>query len=62
MVAELTVVARDDEKTLKKKFLIYEDFVMTEEDATIKQCVEETLENFDGSPDNVRIFITMDMT
>ena len=42
MVSELTVVVKDEEKNLRKKFLIYETYTVDENDPTIKNCIEET--------------------
>jgi hypothetical protein len=61
MVSELTVVIKDDEKTLRKKFLIYDVYQVDENDSMIKECIEETLKNFDGSPDKVSVKISMDL-
>jgi len=61
MVSELCVAIKDDEKTLRKKFLIYEDYQVNELDPMITKCINETLENFDGEPASVKITITMEM-
>ncbi len=57
MFSELKVTIKDDEKSLNKKFTIYETYTIDENDPTIKQCIEETLENFDGTPDSVKVTI-----
>ncbi len=62
MVSELTVIIKDEEKTLKTKYLIYETYEISLENPTIKDCVEKTLENFDGNPSNITVKIEMDMT
>lgn len=59
MVSEVTVSIKDEEKTLKKKFLIYEPFVVSENDTTIKSCIEETLKNFSSEPSNIKVRINM---
>jgi len=61
MVSEVTVSIKDEEKTLKKKFLIYEQFIVSENDSTIKACIEEVLANFIGEPAKVTVKITMHM-
>lgn len=56
--SELTVVIKDEEKTLRKKFLLYEAYQATAEDAVIQRCIAETLKSFEGSPSDVRIKIS----
>ena len=60
-VSEICVVIKDEEKTLRKKFLIYDIFQVSEDDQTIKDCIKETLENFDGEPSSIKVIITMDL-
>ena len=59
MVAELTVSIKDEEKTLKKKFLIYDPFHVSEDDPTIKDCINETLKNFSSEPSNIKVRISL---
>lgn len=61
MFSELSVTIKDDEKRLNKKFPIYETYQVDENDPMIKQCIEETLENFDGTPDSVKVTIVMEL-
>lgn len=61
MVSELTVIIKDAEKSLRKKFLIYETYQVSDQEPKIKACVHETLENFDGEPTDVQIKISMEM-
>jgi uridine kinase len=62
MYSELSVTIKDDEKRLNKKFMQYEVFTVSDEDETIQRCIKETLENFDGTPDSVKITITMELS
>ncbi len=57
--SEITVTIKDDEKSLKAKYLIYEDFVVSCDDDTIKRCIAETLLSFQGEPSEVRIRINL---
>jgi hypothetical protein len=61
MLSEITVSIRDEEKTLKKKFLIYESYRVSEDDLTIQSCIQETLKNFSSEPSKVTVKITMHM-
>lgn len=61
MVSELTVIIKDEEKNLKKKFLLYEPFEVNENDAIIKYCIKETLENFGAEPSHISIRINMEI-
>jgi hypothetical protein len=59
MVSELTVIMKDEEKTLRNKSLIYEDYMVDSEDPIIRQAVEQTLKIFGAEPDSIKISITM---
>jgi adenine/guanine phosphoribosyltransferase-like PRPP-binding protein len=61
MVSELKVTIKDEEKKLDKKFLIYDTYTTDENDPMIKQCIYETLENFDGEPEKVIVTIKIEM-
>lgn len=61
MFSELKVTIKDDEKRLSKEFPCYELITVDENDPFIKQCIEETLENFNGTPDNVKVTIIMEI-
>jgi hypothetical protein len=58
---EINVTIKDDEKRLNKKFPVYEIVTTDENDPIIKQCIEETLKNFDGTPDDIKVIITMEI-
>lgn len=60
--SELKVTIKDCEKTLKKDFSSYEVYQVNVNDPFIKKCIEETLDNFDGKPDDITINIKMDAT
>jgi hypothetical protein len=62
MLSELTVIIKDDEKSLRKKFIIYDEITTSEVDPIIKDCIDQTLANFNGDPDHIEIKISMDFT
>jgi hypothetical protein len=59
--SEITVTIKDEEKTLKAKYLIYEPYQISYDDDTIKRCIAETLKNFTGEPSDVRIRINFSL-
>ena len=61
MFSELSVTIKDDEKRLNKKFVIYEVYSVDDNDPIIQDCIKETLENFDGTPDSVKVTITLEI-
>lgn len=61
MFTELTVIVKDSEKTLRKKFPVYEVYQCDPNDQIIKNCVEETLVNFGAEPEHIEVKITMDI-
>lgn len=61
MVSELTVTIKDEEKNLRTKYLIYETYTTDENDPIIKDCIEKTLENFDGEPSDITVNIKLEI-
>lgn len=61
MVSEITVAIKDEEKTLRTKYLIYNIYAVDEEDPVIQECVKKTLENFSGDPDQITVTIKMEL-
>lgn len=61
MVSELTVTIKDEEKTLRTKYLSYDKYSIDENDPYIQQCIDETRKNFQGEPKDVYVSIRMDI-
>ncbi len=61
MACTLTVRIKDSEKSLKKDFLLYEQFTVDQDDTIIKGCIEETLAEFNGEPDDVFVTIKLEI-
>jgi len=61
MVSELSVTIKDEEKSLTKKFLEYDNYMVDENDPIIQNDIEETLENFDGEPIDIIVKIKMEI-
>ena len=59
MQSEITVIVKDDEKTLRIKHLIYDDYTISEDDPVIKECVDSTVKQFDGDATDIQIKINM---
>lgn len=56
MSIELRISIRDEERRkLSKEFLIYEEVTLKMDDPIIKKCLDETLDEFKGIPDTVKI-------
>lgn len=60
-VSEITVVIKDDEKSLRAKYLIYAEYTVSHDDEIIKKCIAETLKSFDGEPNDVKIRINFSL-
>lgn len=58
---ELTVTLKDDEKRTTHKFLIYDEISVRSDDPIILNCLSEAKKSFDGSPDSVKLKITMEL-
>lgn len=59
MPSELTVIIKDSEKTLRKKFLAYDKYCVDRDDPYIKDCIEDTIKDFQADPEKINLKITM---
>jgi len=59
MSIELRVIVRDDERKLTKDFNIYEKVSLAEDDPVISRCIKEVVQEFQGTPDDIKIKATM---
>jgi len=59
-MSELTIVLKDEHRTYRQKFLVYQPYCIDVEDEYILQCIEEAKKNFDGEPDSIQIKIHME--
>lgn len=58
LTTEITVTLKDDERTYKEKFLIYEVFSFHTDDSILKACVEKAKQGFKGEPSEIKIKAT----
>lgn len=62
MSLELTITLKDEERTYKQKFLVYESVTFSvENDPIIMKCILEARKNFEGEPEDVVVRATMVM-
>ena len=61
MSCQIKVIVKDEEKTLRKKFLIYDPVSVDDQDPIIRQCVNEVLKNFDGEPSDISVKIDLEI-
>jgi hypothetical protein len=59
MSSELTIIIKDDEKTLRTKTLIYDEYAVSENDPLISKLVETAKRNFDGTPTDIIVRIQL---
>lgn len=59
MPSELTVIIKDSEKTLRKKFLAYDKYYVDRDDPYIKDCIEDTIKDFQAEPEKISLKINM---
>ena len=57
--SEVTIIIKDEEKTLRKKHLIYETYTVDEDDPILAECLRQTEKEFEGDPTDIQIKITM---
>ena len=58
---EITVILKDDSRTIRQKFPVYEKIICSEDDPVIKICILEAKKNFDGEPTDISIRINMEI-
>jgi hypothetical protein len=56
-VSEITVILKDESRSYKQDFLIYEKYTVSEDDPIIVKCKEDALKNFQGRPQSIAIKI-----
>lgn len=64
MVSEITVIVKNEEKTLRTKHLVYEAYTVSETDPIILNVINETVKLFKASGDevtSVKIKIAMEV-
>lgn len=59
MVSELTVIIKDEEKTLKKTHLIHDAYHVDDNDPIIKTAIEDLLKEFNAEPSDINVKIKM---
>lgn len=59
MLSEVTIVIKDEERTYRKKHLIYDLYQVDEHDPILAECIRETEKEFNGDPTDIQIKISM---
>ena len=60
-MSEITVILKDSDRTYKQKFLVYEDYTVSEMDSVIVKCIEESKMSFNGEPESIQIKIHLEI-
>ncbi len=58
---ELTVILKDSDRTYRQKFLVYEEYVVSEDDRVILNCIKQARENFAGEPEVIEVKIHLEI-
>jgi hypothetical protein len=61
MVCELTVIVKDEARTLKTKHLIYDEIKLNAHDPIISKNIQETVKAFGSEPTDIKIRITQEV-
>lgn len=59
MAVEITIILKDDEKTLKSKHLVYEEVTMSDCDPEIDRLINEARKSFTGEPTDIQVKASM---
>lgn len=60
-MTELTVILKDSSRTYRQKFLIYEDYSASPEDAIIHMCIDEAKKSFGCEPESIEVKIHIEV-
>lgn len=60
-MSELTVILKDSDRTYRQKFIIYEDYCVSDVDQVILRCIDEAKKSFEGDPESVQIKIHLEI-
>lgn len=58
LTTEVTITLKDQERTYKEKFIMYDTVTFTEDCPNLKACVEKAKEGFKGNPDEILVKAT----
>ena len=61
MVCEITVTVKNEEKNLKKKHLIYDDFKVDEDDPLIHSLLREAEKEFNDEITSAKVRINLEV-
>jgi len=61
MPCEITISVKDEEKRLQKKFLIYEKIQVDENDPILKNCIDDSIQEFGDSFDSIKVRINLEV-
>lgn len=59
MSSEITVVLKDEKRTMRHKFLIYEAYAFEQCDPVISNCIEEAKKDFSGDVETIEVKASM---
>lgn len=59
MTVEVTIILKDSEKTMRHKFLEYQEIIMSPDCPLIKNMIEESKKSFVGEPEDVIVRASM---
>lgn len=58
----ITITIQDDEKSYKKKHLVYESYQVSANDPVIRNIIAEGLKEFSGEPSDIKLKISLVVT
>lgn len=57
-MSELTIILKDENRTYKHKSLVYQPFIISENDPIILNAILEAKKNFDGEPEDIIVKVS----
>jgi hypothetical protein len=58
---EVTIILKFEDKTMREKFLIYDEFKVSTSDLTIANCIDQAKKSFIYAPEEIRVKINFEL-
>ena len=57
--SEVTVTVKDEERSLKEKFLVYENYEVNEHHPILRSFIDKVIKEFNGEPTDIKVKISL---
>lgn len=61
MPSELTVILKDESRTYREVFLIYDIYTAQADDPKVMECIQTAVKQFGSTPDSIKVKISIEV-